>query len=70
MKSTPHYDFTITRKQSQILLTPQTERAAVWCRAHLSKTPKIGEAFIIAPEDFAKIATEILDAGFAVEKEG
>jgi len=69
MKSTPHYDFTITRKQSQILLTPKTQRAEDWCKAHLSSTPKLGEAFIIAPEDFGNVATEILDANFSVEKE-
>jgi hypothetical protein len=64
----PHYDFTITRKQSQILLTPKTPRAEVWCSVHLSMNPKLGEAFIIAPEDFGKMASVILDAGLTVER--
>jgi hypothetical protein len=68
MKSTPHYDFTIKREQSQILLTPKTQRAEVWCQAYLSKIPKLGEAFMIAPEDFGNIAMEILDAGFIVQR--
>jgi hypothetical protein len=70
MKSTPHYDFTITRKQSQILLTPRTQRAEVWCKVHLSKIPKLGDAFVIAPDDFGKVAMEILEAGFTVQREG
>jgi hypothetical protein len=64
----PHYDFTITRKQSQILLTPKTQRAEVWCKTHLSKTPKLGEAFIIAPQDFGEIGAAILDEGLTVER--
>jgi hypothetical protein len=65
----PHYDdFSITRKRSQILLTPKTQRAENWCIVHLSKTPKLGSAFIIAPEDFGEIANLILDAGLTVER--
>jgi hypothetical protein len=68
MKPELHYDFTIKREQTQILLTPKTQRAEVWCSAHLSSTPKLGEAFIIAPQDFGKIATAILEAAFTVER--
>jgi hypothetical protein len=63
-----YYDFTIKREQSQILLTPKTQRAEVWCKAHLPETLKIGDTFIIAPEDFGKLASVILDAGLTVER--
>jgi hypothetical protein len=63
-----YYDFTIKREQSQILLTPKTQRAEVWCKAHLPDTPKLGHAFVIAPDNFGEIAKVILDAGLTVEK--
>jgi len=65
----PHYDdFSITRKRSQILLTPKTQRAEAWCKAHLSTSPKLGDAFVIAPDDFGEIANAILDARLTVER--
>jgi hypothetical protein len=69
MKFTPQYDFTITRKQSQILLTPKTHRAEDWGKAYLFNTPKLGEAFIIASGDFGKVANALPDANLNVKKE-
>ena len=60
-------DFTIKREHSQILLTPETQRASEWCAAYLS-APKLGDAFIIAPDDFGEIATAILEDGLTVER--
>ena len=62
------YDLIIEREEySRIVLAPQTQRGKFWCAMNLSTTPTIGDAFVIAPEDFADLANALREEGLSVE---